>query len=271
MINAKTQLCCIIGNPVKHSLSPQMYNAAFAQTKSDFCFMAFKIINLARAIESLKMFNCRCIVVTIPYKQEVIKYIDKVDETAKKIGAVNCIINNNGYLTGTNTDCYGALQSLEEQTKLKNKKVAILGAGGAARAIIYGLKLKKANVFLFNRTLSNAKKLAEEFNLTRPYSLNEQINLKNMDIIINATSVGMEPNQDQSPVAEENIHQDQLVFDIVYTPHKTQLLKIAKARGAKIVYGYKMVLYGGIKIFELTTNKQAPISIMDKTLLKNLN
>lgn len=271
MISAKTGLCCIIGHPVTHSLSPQMQNAAFKKEAADFTFMAFEVTDLYKAVEGLRAINCRCIVVTIPFKVEVLKYADQTDDSARKIGAANCLINKNGFYKATNTDWYGAIRSLEEVTSLKNKKVAILGAGGAARAIIYGMKLKKADITLFNRTGKRAEKLAREFNLSDCFQLNEQERLKNMDIIINATSVGMAPNSDETPLNDGIIQPNQIVFDIVYTPHITKLLKMAIKSGATAVYGYRMVLYGGIKIFELITGKKAPIKIMEETLKKNLH
>lgn len=266
-ISAKTKVCCIIGNPVNHSLSPQMYNAAFASLGLDFIFLAFKVENVRLAIKSFRSLRIPGIVVTVPHKQTVIKYLGHLDEAAEKIGAVNAIKNNKGQLTGINTDWMGAIKSLEEKTVLNGKKVALLGAGGAARAIIYGLKKRGAEILLFNRTLEKAEELAREFDLSQASKLTDLEKIRQTDIIINATTVGMEENK--SPIPEKVITK-QLVFDIVYTPHKTKLLRFALAKKCPVVYGYKMVLYGGTKIFEFFTGSKAPLEIMEKALLKNL-
>ncbi|OGG03646.1 shikimate dehydrogenase [Candidatus Gottesmanbacteria bacterium RBG_16_37_8] len=270
LINAKTLLCCIIGKPVNHSLSPQMHNAAFKSLNLNYVFLAFNVTNLKKAIEGLKAINCRGIVVTIPHKVKVIKFLDGLDTASENIGAVNVIKNLNGKLIGGNSDWIGAIQSLKEKTSLKNKKVAVLGAGGAARAIIYGLKKEQAEIHLFNRSVNKAEKLASDFQLKNIYPLSAKKDISNCQIIINATSVGMEPD-DNSPVPERFLHKDQFVFDIVYTPHQTRLLKFAQNKEAIPIFGYKMVLYAGLEIFKLFTKKNPPLKVMEEALLTNLH
>lgn len=270
MINAKTQMYSIIGNPVSHSLSPQMHNSAFLHLKLNKVFLAFKIDDIKKGISALKEIGCRGIVVTVPFKEKVMDLLDFTDTAAGKIGAVNAIKVDNGKLTGTNTDWIGAVKSLEEYTDLSAKKVAVLGAGGAARAVIYGLKEKGAEVSIFNRTVSIAENLAEHFKLKNAYPLSEMSRIKEYEIIVNTTSVGMHPDEGSSLLPENIISKNQTVFDIVYTPHWTRLLKTARQKKAKTVFGYKMVLYGGTEIFRFFTGKNAPEKVMEKTLLKHL-
>ncbi len=264
MINAKTRLCCIIGNPVGHSLSPQMHNAAYKKLELNFVFVAFRVEEVKRALEGFRVLGVCGIVVTVPHKQEVMKYVDEIDETAQTIGAVNTIVNDGGILKTTNTDWIGAMEALEEVTAVSGKHAVIIGAGGAARALVYGLKSRGAKVVVVNRTPQNAEKLYKEFKLDGFGSLDDRDKIRKADIVINATTVGME--EDISPIPADFIDSHHTVFDIVYTPRETRLLRLARERGAKIVYGYKMVLYGGVRQFELFTGKKAPVEVMEKAL-----
>lgn len=270
MIDAKTKLCCVIGNPVEHSLSPQIHNAAYKALGLNYVYLAFRISDVPKALSGLKELGAKGISVTIPHKQEVMKYLDEIDETGRKIGAINTIINKNGRLSGVNTDWVGAITALEEKTVLKGKTVALLGAGGASRAVIHGLKEKGAAVHIFNRTLENAEKLKIEFNLEGAHLLDDQNLISETDIIVNTTSVGMSPNTDVSPIPKESIQSNQIVFDIVFAPKMTKLLQYAKERKANVVYGYKMLLYQAIPQFELFTGRKAPMDIMEKILITNL-
>lgn len=266
MIDSKTKLCCIIGNPVEHSFSPQMHNSGYKALGLNFVFLAFKVTNVEEAIFGLKALGARGIVVTIPHKRAVIKYVDQLDKTALSIGAVNTIINDNGILKATNTDWIGALEALEEKTEVVHKTVALLGAGGAARAVAYALKKRSTKVNVFNRTKEHAEKLVNEFKLSAAYGLDDIGKIANSDIIVNTTSVGMKPIDD-SPIPIDCIRPKHIVFDIVYTPRETRLIRLAKKVGATVVYGDKMVLYGGVRQFELFTGKKAPVDIMRKALL----
>jgi len=271
MLNSKTEIFCILGNPIAHSLSPQMHNAGFQALNLNCIFVAFLVTNLKEALAGIKAIrNIKGIVVTVPFKQKVLKYIDFLDITAKDIGAVNAISIKNSKLSGINTDWTGAIEALEEKTNITGKNVAVIGAGGAAHAISYGLVKKRAKVIVLNRTYKKASLMAKKFNLDGFYNLEQQSKIKSMDIIINTTSVGMEPDTHMSPIHENNILPHHIVFDIIYTPHETKLIKIAKKKGAKVIHGYKMVLYGGKRIFESFTGKKAPIKIMEKVLINNL-
>lgn len=265
------KICLGIGCPIKHSLSPVMHTAGFKKLgiNSQFIYLAAEVkpTNLKMAIEGMKGLNIKGISVTIPHKQKVMKYLDKIDKDAKVIGAVNTIVNKNGKLTGFNTDWIGALTALEKRVKLKGKKVAIIGAGGAARAIIYGLKKKRAEVTIFNRSLEHARKLAKEFNC-KYFGLDSLEQAQNSDVIINATSIGM--NEDRSPIDKKFIIKDHIIFDVVYSPKETKLIKDALKIGAKVVYGYEMLLYQGMAQFKLYTGLQAPEEVMKKALEDSL-
>ncbi|MBI4078732.1 MAG: shikimate dehydrogenase [Candidatus Levybacteria bacterium] len=265
-ISAKTKICCIIGNPVEHSLSPVMHNAGYKALGLDYVYVAFRVENIQKAIDGLRALNVRGIVVTVPHKIDVLRYVDSVDETAKKIGAVNTIVNDNGVLTGSNTDWNGSVGALKHVTSITNKTVAVFGAGGAARAVVYGLKREGATVFVFNRTIEKAKILSEEFNLDGGFSLHEKSKIQGADIVINTTSVGMHPLENEIPIPINYLNKQQVVYDIVYTPKETRFLQLAKNQGARVVYGDTMVLYTAIPQFELFTGVKAPTDVMRSAL-----
>jgi len=269
-ISAKTKFVVIIGDPVDHSLSPAMHNAAYEKLRIDNEFIYLgcnvKIADVKKVVEVMRvMKNFRGLACTIPHKIEVIKYLDWIDPVAKRIGAVNSVVNDNGVLKGFNTDWLGVIIPLQKITSLKNKKIAVIGAGGAARAVVYGLVLKGARVKIFNRTKEKALKLASEFGCLGG-GLDEEKEIKNCDIVINTTSVGMHPLEDKTPITVKYLTVSQIVFDIVYVPQETKLLKEAKKRGAKIIHGIEMLLFQGVAQFELYTGRKAPIKVMRKVL-----
>lgn len=269
-ISAKTKLCIIIGKPVDQSLSPKMHNAGYEALGIDdqFIFLGANVepADLENAIAGLRAINARGITVTHPHKIMVMKYLDKIDETAKSIGAVNTIVNNDGVLTGSNTDWIGVVNAIEKVTPLENKTVAIIGAGGAARAAVYGVTKKGAKAKIFNRTIDKAKELAEEFRCDYA-SLEKLDTIKNMDIIINVTSVSMEG---KSLVDKQLLTNKHIVFDAVYAPFETPLLQNAKAQGAQIIHGTEWLLHQGFAQFEMYTEKKAPEDVMRKVLLEHL-
>lgn len=270
MIDAKTKLCCVIGNPIEQSISPLVHNAAYKALGLNYVFLAFRVTDVKKALAGLKAMGIAGISVTIPHKLEVLKYVDEVDEIAQDIGAANTIVNNHGRFVATNTDWIGALKALEEKTVLTNKRVALLGAGGAARAIAFGLAKKKSKVTVFNRNLNNANQLVKDFQLEGAGSLTDVAKIQSSDIIINATPLGMMPNINESPISSGCINSRQLVFDIINKPLQTKLLQDAKNRGATIIHGYEMLLFGASKQFQLFTGKAAPVKIMENAILQNL-
>lgn len=265
------KICLSIGYPIKTSRSPSIHNAGYKKLGIDDRFIYLraevKPKDLKLAMDGARALGIQGISVTMPHKQTIMQYLDKIDKDAKAIGAVNTIVNKNGKLTGFNTDWTGALTALGKKTDLKGKKVAVIGAGGAARAIVYGLLKRGAIVKIFNRSLKKAKNLAQEFNCKygRLDSLEEATK---MDIIINSTSVGM--NEDKSLVDKKLLNKNQIIFDVVYSPKETKLIKDAKKIGAKIIYGHEMLLYQGMDQFELYTGLQAPEEVMKKALEDSL-
>lgn len=261
-------LSAVIGDPVSHSLSPKMHNAGYAALGIENwnLFIACKVkeAKLEKFIDAVRDLEIKGVSVTVPHKEKIVALLDDVDETAKKIGAVNTVVNIEGVLTGYNTDWIGAVNALEEKTGLKDKKTAVIGAGGAARAVVYGLVSRGANVKIFNRTIKKAKSLAAEFgcNFSGMESIGE---ISGMDIVINTTTVGM--NTDESPVDKKFLKRDQIIMDIVFSPKETKLLQDAKEQGAVVVYGYEMLLSQGSEQFKMYTGFEAPIKEMEEVLI----
>jgi len=270
-ISAKTKMCIIIGDPVEHSLSPAMHNAAYKKLGIDdeFVFTACRVSveKISTVVEAMRVMGIRGLTCTIPHKVEIMKYLDKIDEKAKKIGAVNTVVNDNGKLIGYNTDWLGIITPLEKMMKPKGRSIAIIGAGGAARAAVFGCLEKKAQVKIFNRTVKKGKKLASEFECDAG-SLDEIREVKEYDVIINTTSLGMGDKKNQSPVFKKYLNKNQIIFDAVYTPRKTKLIKDALSVGARVIYGYEMLLYQGLAQFELYTERVAQEDAMREVLEK---
>lgn len=257
----------VIGDPISQSLSPKMHNLAYKALDIDSSnlFIPIRVVpeKLEKFINLVRVLDIKGVSVTIPHKESVPHYLDELDETAEAIGAVNTIINKDGKLIGYNTDWIGALTALEKRTKVKGKKVAILGSGGAAKAIAYGLSGKQAEVTIYNRSLEKAKSLAEKFNIEYK-SLVDLETVKDCDIIINCTSVGM--YEDSSLIPEDLINKNQIIFDIITTPKETKLIRNAKANNAKVIYGYEMLLYQGVEQFKLYTGYEAPVKEMEDAI-----
>lgn len=265
------KICLSIGYPIKSSRSPSIHNAGYKalgiDDKYTYIRKEVKPKDLKKVMEEIRTQGISGVSVTMPHKQEVMKYLDKIDDDALKIGAVNTVVNKDGKLIGFNTDWIGAIVALEKRTNLEDKKVAIIGAGGAARAIVYGLIKKGAKVKIFNRSKDSAQQIAEEFGCEYG-SLDSLEEISNMDIIINATSVGM--NEDKSPIDKRFLNNKQIVFDIVYSPKETRFIKDAIEKGATIISGYEMLLYQGVEQFKLYTGLQAPVEAMREELLRSL-
>lgn len=272
-ITAKTKICMVIGDPVEHSLGPQKYNDVYQKLgiDSEFVYVAcrVKISDVADFIKGVRAMGIRGVSCTIPHKVEVMKYLDKIDPVARKIGAVNTIVNDNGVLTGYNTDWLGAVIPLERVTPLEGKTAALLGAGGAARAIAYGIKERGAELTIYNRSPEKARALAAAVG-AKAGSWDAPEDIKKTDIIINATSVGMQPDETETPLDKSYITDKQVVFDAVYTPHETRLLREAKGQGAKVIHGSEMLLHQGIAQFKLYTDRDVPEDLMRQVLNKYL-
>lgn len=267
-INGATELYGIMGNPVAHSLSPAMHNAAFAALGLNKAYLPFAVQDVAQAMTGLRALGIKGVSVTIPHKQAVIEYLDTIDPVAEKIGAVNTLVIANGAIHGANTDWLGANRALSEKISLKGASVLLLGAGGSARAIGFGLLEAGASLTIASRTPEKGQALAKL--LGCPWlSLAEAANAK-ADILVNATSMGMGSQQDLLPIVSEALVNFQVVMDIVYAPLKTRLLQAAELAGCQTINGLAMLLYQGAAQFELWTGLQAPVEVMRQSLLTNL-
>ena len=281
IISGKTKVCGVIGSPLEHTLSPILHNAAFESLELDYVFLAFKVeaSEVENALNGVRALRIQGLNVTMPNKNAVIKYIDELDPTAKTMASVNTILNRNGKLLGFNTDGVGALNSLEQNgVGLKGKKILLLGAGGAARAIAYILSQEADELLILNRTLKPARELADllKQRFNKKISADEltprivKNNVAKVDVLINATSVGMKPNAELSLVESNWLKPNLVVMDIVYDPIETKLAKDAKMAGAKVVSGVEMLIYQAAASFEIWTACKAPIEVMRKAALSEI-
>jgi shikimate dehydrogenase len=280
-ISGKTRVYGVIGDPIEHSLSPAIQNAAFTHLKLDFVFLAFRVkpAELEDAVRGMRGLGIHGLNVTMPHKKALTAFLDELDPTAKFLCAVNTVLNDEGRLRGFNTDGMGASNALQGNgITLSGKKVLLLGAGGAAKAIAFQLAKEVNDLVILNRTAKKAKELAESLNQAlgkkvkgaalSPNAVQE--NLRDSDVLINATSVGMHPNASQSPIPPEQLKPDLTVMDIVYNPVETKLAKDAKAAGARVVSGVEMLVHQGAASFEIWTGCKAPVEVMRKAALQQL-
>ena len=261
----------IIGDPVAHSLSPVMHNAAFEKLGMDAVYLAFRVSSeeVGDAIRGAKSLGISGLNVTIPLKEKALFFVD-AEPIAKKIGAINTIDFSSGTPIGYNTDGIGSLRVLKETVgEIKGKNVLILGAGGAAKAISFYLDAKGAKITIANRTKERAVHLTSKLSNADFSGLGVELGkrIEASDILINATSVGMHPNEDVSLVSADMMHPDLVVFDIVYNPMETKLLREAKRAGVKkIVDGVKMLVYQGAASFRIWTKEEPPIEVMENAV-----
>lgn len=265
MITGATTVYGILGRPVAHSLSPAMHNAAFASLGLNAVYVPFAVQNLAQALQGLRGLNLGGVSVTIPFKEEIIPLLDEVDDRAKKIGAVNTVLNRDGRLWGTNTDWEGALAALRDLTELAGRRVLVLGAGGAGRALVYAVRQTGGDVTVVDPNAARARSLAQEFEGTA-LSLAEAAQGP-ATVLINASPVGMAPQDKEIPFPAEKLNQFQVVMDIVYKPLRTRLLQEAAASGCRTIDGLQMLVYQGARQFELFTGWPAPVEIMRRAAL----
>ncbi len=279
-IDGRTRIYCIIGDPVEHSLSPAMHNAAFRNLGLNSAYVAFRVSPeaLGDAVSGMKALGVEGFNVTTPHKVEILRHLDDVDSTAKAIGAVNTVKCSGGKLHGYNTDGVGALAALAEAgVDLPVRKVVLLGAGGAARAISFALASKVRELVILNRTAARGSELAEVLKgrfsvVVRAGSLDRSVlveELTEADLLINATSIEMYPRL-ESPVGPDLLRPGMVVFDIVYYPLETQLLKDARAKGLKTVDGVGMLVHQGARSLEIWLGKKPPIDVMRLAVVERL-
>jgi shikimate dehydrogenase len=276
------QVFGVFGDPVGHSLSPAMHNAAFSALGMDCIYHAFRVRQekLEKAILGAEAMGFGGLNLTVPLKEEALKmdFIEP-DPLAKKIGAVNTVVfGKAGEIQGYNTDGLGARQALlDSAVEIEGSRVVVAGAGGAARAVAFQLAADGADITVVNRTEERAVELAKEvsaadlqgkINGTGLSSLKEL--LQDADVLINTTTLGMYPNTDSAIATAEDLHSRLTVFDIVYNPLETRLLKEAKTAGARTISGVLMLVYQGAEAFRLWTGVEPPVELMKKTVLEAL-
>jgi len=252
-INGKTKIIGVIGKNIENSLSPLFHNQIILKHSLNFCYLPFQVAetDLGKAVQGIRALNMRGVNITFPYKEKVIEFLDEVEESARRIGAVNTIVNNKG---------------MQDNGKfvIKEKKAVILGAGGAARAVVYALLEEGIEeIGIFNRTLEKAEKIKQDFSPFFPGSSikifsfgqdNIKDKIKEANLLVNATSLGMPSKIDNTPLSDEKLfHPDLLVYDLIYHPAKTLFLRQAEKAGAKIINGLPMLVYQGIESFYLWT------------------
>lgn len=277
-INARTQFCGVIGNPVEHSLSPAIHNAAFQKLGLNFVYLAWRVEMIGDAIKGLRALgNFRGASVTIPHKVTAVSFLDDVESTARHIGAINTVVADQGKLTGYNTDAIGALRALKEGgAATSRQRVVILGSGGAARAIAFALAsdgaIERLDLLgiddLERKTL--AGDLRSKTGLTVCDDVLNEESLKQVlgdaHVLIHCTPIGMSPKVESSCVPSSLLHRGLTVMDIVYNPRETRLLKDAEAAGCVIIPGLEMFLHQAAAQFELWTNRPAPTDVMRTVL-----
>ncbi len=275
-MDSHTALFGVIGDPIRHSKSPIMLNRAFRETGVNGVYAAFHVTpeRLEQAIAGVRGLGFRGLNVTIPHKVEVMQFLDEISEGAQAIGAVNTIVNENGRLIGYNTDGIGYVRSLKEEAEpdLSGKTIVVLGAGGAARGILWALAQEgPAAIVVANRTEAKAVELAGSFPSAMRISAVPGNGLQSVvaeaDVVVNTTSVGMSPNVDALPIDPAWLKPRAVASDLIYNPLKTAFLSRAEERGCRIHGGLGMFVYQGAYAFEYWTGKPAPIAAMREVVL----
>lgn len=280
-VDSHTTLFGVIGDPVRHSKSPLMMNRAFRETGVNGVYAAFHIASerLGDFFAGVRAMGIRGVNVTIPHKLDVMRHLDAVDEGARAIGAVNTVVNDNGVLTGYNTDGIGYVRSLKEEAEpeLAGKHIVIIGAGGAARGIVYALTGERpASVTVINRTPGRAEELAAAFRSRGEVTAcaadgeSAKTACRRADIVINTTSIGMYPNIDALPVDPGWLAEGAIASDLIYNPLQTAFLKEAQRRGCRTHGGLGMFIYQGAYAFEYWTGVAAPAASMRSAVLEAL-
>jgi 3-dehydroquinate dehydratase/shikimate dehydrogenase len=264
-VDAATRVYGVVGDPVAHSLSPAIMNAAFRRENVNAVYLALHATTLKDLLTCVREIPIHGISVTMPYKEAILPYLDNTDAHTTKIGACNTVVRaQDGKLYGFNTDAAGIVRPLEKRlSTLEGARILVLGAGGAARAAVFGLKERGSEVYILNRTPAPAQKLARKAHARSV----KRADLKKLafDVIINATPIGM-GNTRETPLQDKEINA-RYVFDVVYDPGETRLLKLAKERGAQVIPGIEMFVHQAARQFEIWTGKPAPSDEMLKVVL----
>lgn len=284
--NYNTKITGVIGHPIKHSFSPLIHNLSFELSGKDYIYLPFDVpvTNLKDALKGMVALGIKGFNVTIPHKEKILSFLKDVSEEANIIGAVNTVVNEDGTLHGYNTDVHGVIETLSPfKDELANSEVTVIGAGGAARSVIYALirTFKIGKIKIVNRTEQTAETLKEYFKTKMLFENIKSFPLIPPDLvdvfnssklIVNTTSIGMTPEVDDAATTiPESFTKDQIVFDVVYNPIKTKLLSLAQSRGARIVTGLKMLIEQGAKSYELWTGEKMPVEKVYKAVESYLN
>lgn len=281
-ITPRTRFCALIGNPVGHSLSPAIHNAAFAATGQDFVYVASPVVDVANALAGMRaLMNFRGMSITIPHKIEAMKYVDEISAADRAIGSINTVIHQDGKLIGLGTDGPGALKALVDAgVDLAGKKVLMLGCGGAARAIAFTLALRCALAEMImldiNPALLEGLTADLRAGTTCPISgapLNAAeiaVAMARAEIVIQCTPIGMDPQVDATLIPAELFRPGQVVFDVVYNPLETKLLREARAAGLQTISGVEMFINQAVLQFEQFTGVAAPYPVMRQVVMEKL-
>jgi shikimate dehydrogenase len=266
MKNQPAKIYGVLGNPIGHSLSPVMHNAAFEAARVNALYGAFESSDLKGSIGGMRSLGIRGMSVTIPFKTSVIPYLDELDSLAEQIGAVNTIVNVKGRLKGYNTDGLGAMKALEAKIDLAGKRCVLVGAGGAARGIGFMAREKGMKLVVANRSMDRGLALADF--LECPFIPLERIREIRASVLVQTTPVGMFPHENASPVPDNVFQKDMTVMDVIYNPLETRLLKSARARGCITISGLEMFVHQGAEQFRLWTGLGPHVELM-RTAVKN--
>jgi shikimate dehydrogenase len=264
IIDQQTGLYGVVGYPIGHSMSPTMHNAAFLASSLNAVYLAFETRDIDGCLRGMKALGIKGMSVTIPHKSAVVPLLDEVEDLAKRIGAVNTIVNDEGRLVGYNTDALGALRALKEKTELSGKTCLVIGAGGAARAIGFILRDHGVQLVISNRSIGRGEDLASSLGCS--FVPLREAKVVQADLLVQTTPVGMHPHDEQSIIAPDVLREGTVVMDIVYNPLETRLLTIARSRGCLTINGLGMFIHQGAEQFRLWTGLEAPRSAMTQVV-----
>jgi len=267
MINASTDLYCVLGSPVSHSQSPLVHNISFRKNKINAVYLAFEPPDIAAAILAIRTLGIKGASITIPFKETIMAYLDELDPQAKEIGAVNTVVNKDGRLLGYNTDSQAAVNPLIPHN-IKGKSICIIGAGGAARAVAHGIAKQGGHLIITNRSHKKGADLVDK--VKGRFMPLDQIKSIQADVVINTTSCGMAPlHLEDFPFPAQNLTPGMVVMDIVYTPLNTRLLSVARKKGCTTIDGLSMFVAQAAAQFELWTGIKPDTQAMRDAVLEN--